>query len=56
VRDGDAVGRELEAAGVAMVEPPVDKPWGLRKMRVRDPHGLMSVIVEVPEVHTLRRR
>ncbi len=56
VRDVDAVGRELEAAGVDVVEPPVDKPWGLRETRVRDPDGLMIVIVEVPEDHPLRRR
>ena len=56
VRDVDAVGRELEAAGVDMVEPPVDKPWGLRETRVRDPDGVRIVIVEVPENHPLRRR
>jgi catechol 2,3-dioxygenase-like lactoylglutathione lyase family enzyme len=55
VRDVDAVGRELEDAGVEVVESPVDKPWGLREMRVRDPDGVRLVIVEVPKDHPLRR-
>src|SRR5687768_14399585 len=37
VRDVDSVGRELEAAGVDIIELPTDKPWGLREMQVRDP-------------------
>jgi predicted enzyme related to lactoylglutathione lyase len=56
VRDVDSVGRELEAAGVDIIELPTDKPWGLREMQVRDPDGLSIVIVEVPETHPLRRR
>jgi predicted enzyme related to lactoylglutathione lyase len=56
VRDVDAVGHELEEAGVEMLEPPTDKPWGLREMQIRDPDGLRIVIVEVPENHPLRRR
>jgi predicted enzyme related to lactoylglutathione lyase len=56
VRDVDAVGRELEEAGVDIIEPPTDKPWGLREMQIRDPDGLRMVIVEVPETHPLRRR
>ncbi|HSK86459.1 MAG TPA: VOC family protein [Rubrobacter sp.] len=56
VRDVDAVGRELEEAGVDIIEPPTDKPWGLREMQIRDPDGLRIVIVEVPETHPLRRR
>ena len=55
VRDIDAVGRELEDAGVQIIEPPVDKPWGLREMRVQDPDGVRLVIVEVPKDHPLRR-
>jgi len=55
VRDVDAVGRELEDAGVDIVEAPVDKPWGLREMRVQDPDGVRLVIVEVPKDHPLRR-
>jgi predicted enzyme related to lactoylglutathione lyase len=54
VRDVDAVRGELEDSGVAIVEPPVDKPWGLREMRVQDPDGVRLVIVEVPKDHPLR--
>jgi predicted enzyme related to lactoylglutathione lyase len=56
VRDVDAVGSELGEAGVDIIEPPTDKPWGLREMQIRDPDGLRIVIVEVPETHPLRRR
>ena len=56
VRDVHAVGHELEEAGVDIIEPPTDKPWGLREMQIRDPDALSIVIVEVPENHPLRRR
>jgi uncharacterized glyoxalase superfamily protein PhnB len=56
VRDVDAVRDELEEAGVDIIEPPTDKPWGLREMQIRDPDGLSIVIVEVPETHPLRCR
>ena len=56
VRDVDSVGDEFEEAGVDIIEPPTDKPWGLREMQIRDPDGLRIVIVEVPETHPLRRR
>jgi predicted enzyme related to lactoylglutathione lyase len=56
VRDVDAVGHEVEEAGVDIIEVPTDKPWGLREMQIRDPDGLRIVIVEVPETHPLRRR
>jgi predicted enzyme related to lactoylglutathione lyase len=56
VPDVDALGHELEEAGVDIIEVPTDKPWGLREMQVRDPDGLSIVIVEVPETHPLRRR
>jgi predicted enzyme related to lactoylglutathione lyase len=56
VRDVDATGLELEEAGVDIMEPPTDKPWGLREMQIRDPDGLNIMIVEVPETHPLRRR
>ena len=55
VRDVNAVGRELEDSGVDIVEAPVDKPWGLREMRVQDPDGVRLVILEVPKDHPLRR-
>jgi predicted enzyme related to lactoylglutathione lyase len=56
VRDLDAVGEELEEAGVDVIELPTNKPWGLREMQIRDLDGLRIVIVEVPETHPLRRR
>jgi predicted enzyme related to lactoylglutathione lyase len=56
VREVDAVGRKLEETGVEVFEPPTDKPWGLREMRIQDPDGLSIVIVEVPKTHPLRRR
>jgi predicted enzyme related to lactoylglutathione lyase len=56
VRDVDDVRRELEEAGVEVLEAPIDKPWGLREMQIRDPDGLRIVVVEVPENHPLRRR
>ncbi len=56
VREVNAVGRELRDVGVEIIEPPTDKPWGLREMQIRDPDGLRIVIVEVPENHPLRHR
>ena len=44
VRDVDAAGRGLENVGVKIVEPPVDKPWGLREMRIQDPDGVRLVM------------
>jgi catechol 2,3-dioxygenase-like lactoylglutathione lyase family enzyme len=55
VRDVDADGRELEDSEVGMIEPPVDKPWGLRETRIQDPDGVRLVIVGVPEDHPIRR-
>jgi hypothetical protein len=34
VRDVDAVGHELEEAGVDIIEVPTEKPWGLREMQI----------------------
>jgi catechol 2,3-dioxygenase-like lactoylglutathione lyase family enzyme len=55
VRDVDAEFARLAAAGVEIVEAPVDEPWGLREARVRDPDGLMLVLVEIPPSHPMRR-
>lgn len=52
----DATHDELVAAGVTIDEAPVDKPWGLREMRLRDPDGVQIVIVQVPDTHPLRYR
>ena len=55
VRDVDAEFTRLEAAGVTVIEAPVDQPWGLREARVRYPDGLMLVLVEIPPDHPMRR-
>jgi len=54
-RDVDAEFDRLVAAGVEIVEAPVDEPWGLREGRIRDPDGLMLVLVEVLPDHPMRR-
>jgi len=54
VRDVKAVGWGLEDSGVDMVEAPVDKPWGLREMRVQDPEEVGIVLVQGPKEHLLR--
>jgi catechol 2,3-dioxygenase-like lactoylglutathione lyase family enzyme len=55
VRDVDSEFARLKGEGVEIVEPPVDEPWGLREARVRDPDGLMLVLVEIPPEHPMRR-
>jgi catechol 2,3-dioxygenase-like lactoylglutathione lyase family enzyme len=55
VRDVDAEFARLQAAGVEVVEAPVDEPWGLREARIRDLDGLMLVLVEIPPDHPMRR-
>ena len=55
VRDVDAAHVELAARGVDVVEPPADRPWGLREMWVADPDGVRIAVVQVPEDHPLRR-
>jgi predicted enzyme related to lactoylglutathione lyase len=55
VRDVDAEFARLAAAGAEVVEAPVTEPWGLREARVRDPDGLLLVVVEVLPDHPMRR-
>jgi predicted enzyme related to lactoylglutathione lyase len=55
VRDVNAEFARLADAGVEVVEAPVDEPWGLREARVRDPDGLMLVLIEVLPDHPMRR-
>ncbi len=43
----DATFAELEAAGVDIVQEPLDQPWGLRDCAVRDPAGNLVRIIEV---------
>ena len=56
VRDVNTVGREFMDTGVEVIEPPTDKPWGLREMQLEDPDWLRIVIVKVPENQPLRHR
>jgi predicted enzyme related to lactoylglutathione lyase len=55
VRHVDAEFTRLAEAGVEVVEAPVTEPWGLREARLRDPDGLLLVLVEVLPDHPLRR-
>lgn len=55
VADAHAVRAELAERGVAIVDEPVRRPWGLVEMSVADPDGLDLVVVEVPDDHPLRR-
>ncbi len=56
VRDVDRVHAELVEAAVEILEPPTDKAWGLREMRIRDPDGVGIFVVQVPDDHPLRLR
>lgn len=55
VADLGAVTDHLAAAGVALADGPVERPWGLHEAVVHDPDGLPLVLVEVPGNHPLRR-
>jgi catechol 2,3-dioxygenase-like lactoylglutathione lyase family enzyme len=55
VRDVDAEFARLAGAGVTVVEAPVLEPWGLREARLRDPDGLLLILVEVLPDHPMRR-
>jgi len=47
----------LAATGeVTIITPPKTMPWGLREMWIEDPDGVRIVLVEVPELHPIRRR
>jgi len=53
----DAEHDRLATTGeVAVLVPPKTMPWGLREMWIEDPEGVRIVLVEVPEMHPLRRR
>lgn len=56
VPDVDAAHAALAAAGVEVLEPPADRPWGLREAWVADPDGVRIALVQVPDDHPLRRR
>ena len=44
VADADREHARLRAAGVAIVQPPQDQPWGARSFVVRDPNGVTLYI------------
>ena len=46
--DCDAAVERLRAAGVRIVEEPVDQPWGERVARVEDPDGNAVIIGSPP--------
>ncbi|MGY2009344.1 VOC family protein [Nocardia gipuzkoensis] len=55
VRDVSAAAAELALKGIAIDRTPVEEPWGLHEMWVRDPDGVPIVFVEVPPSHPIRR-
>ncbi|MEU2041628.1 VOC family protein [Nocardia niwae] len=55
VRDVSATAAELASKGIAIDRAPVEEPWGLHEMWVRDPDGVPIVFVEVPPAHPIRR-
>ncbi|MBF6452775.1 VOC family protein [Nocardia cyriacigeorgica] len=55
VRDASAAAAELTLKGVSIERAPVQEPWGLIEMWVRDPDGVAIVLVEVPDDHPIRR-
>ncbi|WP_280473588.1 VOC family protein [Nocardia asiatica] len=55
VRDVSDAAAELALKGIAIDRAPVEEPWGLREMWVRDPDGVPIVFVEVPPSHPIRR-
>ncbi len=54
VRDVAAEQARLAAAGVSIVRPAREEPWGLVEAWVEDPDGIRIVLVEVPPDHPLR--
>jgi catechol 2,3-dioxygenase-like lactoylglutathione lyase family enzyme len=55
VRDVAAEHARLATAGVPVVQPPRQEPWGLVEAWIEDPDGVRIVLVEVPADHPLRR-
>lgn len=56
VADAEAAHAELTAAGVEVLRPPVEEPWGLVEMWIADPDGHRIVLVQIPADHPLRYR
>jgi predicted enzyme related to lactoylglutathione lyase len=55
VRDVAAEEARLAAAGVPVLRPAREEPWGLVESWIEDPDGVRIVLVEVPADHPLRR-
>ncbi|WP_107659523.1 VOC family protein [Nocardia suismassiliense] len=55
VRDVADAAAELAVKGIPIDRAPVQEPWGLIEMWVRDPDGVPIVLVEVPPSHPIRR-
>ncbi|CAM3984838.1 VOC family protein [Nocardia ninae] len=55
VRDVADAAAELAVKGIPLDRAPVQEPWGLIEMWVRDPDGVPIVLVEVPPSHPIRR-
>ncbi|MGW4088230.1 VOC family protein [Nocardia sp. NPDC004750] len=55
VRDVSAAAVELALKGIAIDRAPVEEPWGLHEMWIRDPDGVPIVLVEIPPSHPIRR-
>jgi predicted enzyme related to lactoylglutathione lyase len=56
VRDARAEENRLRGAGVEVVKPLEEMPWGLVESWLHDPEGNELHLVEVPENHPIRRR
>jgi predicted enzyme related to lactoylglutathione lyase len=55
VPDLDVAVERAVAEGAPLLQPAVERPWGLLEATVTDPDGTKLVLVEVPEDHPLRR-
>lgn len=55
VRDVEKEHERLAAAGVSVISPPEQKPWGLIECWIEDPDGVHIVLVQIPDDHPLRR-
>ncbi|MEU2036034.1 VOC family protein [Nocardia amamiensis] len=55
VRNLSDAAAELSLKGIMIDRAPVEEPWGLVEMWVRDPDGVPIVFVEVPPSHPIRR-
>jgi catechol 2,3-dioxygenase-like lactoylglutathione lyase family enzyme len=47
IDDVDALHDRLVEAGITLVQPPVDQPWGHRNMAIEDPDGTKLIFFHV---------